>query len=213
MRHLIIAVFLAAILLPPSTPIAHAEESPKVFMFVRDGSRDLDLMLTEEVGVMRRMLEDAGFTVDIATPSNEPMVADSITLVPTVELAEVDITQYAGLILPCMGPAAGSTLPAAVEAIIEQALAQGKPIAAARASVVELAQAGGIVGREYAFARSVDLKKRPEFVGGVFVGTGVARDSNISTSGICPLVAKGPERPDGTVDLTQSFIESLTESD
>ena len=212
MRHLL-ACFLATIVLQSVSVIAApAADSQKVFMFVRDGSRDLELMLTEEVGVMRRMIEEAGYSIDIATTSGESMTIDGITLTPTIELADVDVNDYAGVILPCMAPERGSTVPTKVTEIMEEAVKLGKPIAASRGSVVELAQAGGIDQRQYSFAAEVDVNKRPEFAGGTFLGTGVTRDKNISTAGICPLSAKSLDMPDGTVGLTQSFIESLSES-
>jgi hypothetical protein len=212
MRHLIVCFFVALVLQPAAVVVANAEDSPKVFMFVRDGSRDLELMLSQEVGVMTRMIEDAGYSVDIATTSGEPMTIGTITLTPTISLADVEVNDYVGVILPCMAPERGSTMPAKVATIIEQAVLQGKPIAASRGSVVELAMAGGIDDRQYAFAAAVDVDKRPEFARGTFLGTGVVRDTNISTSGICPLAARSLDLPDGTVGLTQSFIESLSEA-
>lgn len=212
MRRLVAIILLAATLLPVTTSVANAEESQKVFMFVREGSRDLDLMLKEEVNVMQQMLESAGYVVDIATPADEPMVAESMTLTPTVKLADVDVSNYAGVILPCMAPAAGSPIPTEVDAIAEQAVAMGIPFAASRGSVVTLAKAGGLDNREYGFAAQVDVAKRPEFANGTFRGSGVVRDGNISTAGICPLASRSLNMPDGTVDLTQSFIESLNEA-
>ncbi len=212
MRYLIASILATIILQPAAVIAAPAADSQKVFMFVRDGSRDLELMLTKEVGVMRQMIEEAGYSVDIATTSGQPMTIDSITLTPTIKLADVNVSDYAGVILPCMAPERGSTVPEKVAEIMEQAVKQGKPIAASRGSVVELARAGGIDQRQYAFAAEVDVNKRPEFAGGTFLGTDVTRDKNISTSGICPLSAKSLDMPDGTVGLTQSFIDSLSES-
>lgn len=212
MRRLIACFIVIATVLPAGIALAQAEDSQKVFMFVRDGSEDLELMLTEEVSVMRQMLEDAGYSVDIATANDKPMVSESMTLTPTVNLADVYADDYAGVILPCMAPEANMPVPAKVDTIVEQALALGKPIAASRASVVTLAQAGGVAGRQYTFAGSPNLTKRPEFAGGEFMGTGVIRDGNISTAGICPLAAQSPKNTDGTVELTQSFIESLAEA-
>lgn len=200
----------AAVLL--AIPFAQADSSGKIFMFVRDGSRDLDLMLTEEVGMMHEMLEQAGYTVDIATASGDPMVSESVTLVPTVALADVNVSDYVGVILPCMAPEADLPVPASVNAIMNEAVAAGMPVAASRGSVVELAKAGGVTGKQYMFAASPDVSTRPEFAGGEFMGTGVIRDGNISTSGICPLAAQNSGKPDGTVGLTKSFIESLAET-
>ena len=169
-------------------------------------------MLTEEVGVMRQMLEDAGYSVEIATASGEPMVADSVILTPDVRLDDINAADYAGVILPCMAPEADMPVPARVDEIMQEAVALGIPIAASRGSVVELAQAGGVAGKQYSFAASPDLATRPEFTNGEFMGTGVIRDGNISTAGICPLAARSLNKPDGTVELTRSFIESLAEA-
>lgn len=190
---------------------ATADEADKVFLFVRDGSRDLGLMLTQEVGVMRTMLEEAGYAVDIATSSGEPMVADGVTLTPNIELADVDASSYVGIVLPCMAPAQGHAMPAAVDAIVAQATALGLPMAASRGSVAALAQAGALRDHQYAYASAVDIKERPEFAGGEFMGIGVVRDRNISTAGICPLASRSLGEPDGTVDLMLSFIASLSE--
>ncbi|MDJ0917766.1 MAG: DJ-1/PfpI family protein [Woeseiaceae bacterium] len=209
MRTLIASLLLAAIALPAG--IAKADDKAAVFMFVRDGSRDLELMLSREVGVMRQMLEDAGYTVDIATASGEPMVAESVTLTPTVRLEDVEIAAYAGVVLPCMAPAPGMPVPADVDRIMVEAVTTGLPIAASRGSVATLAKAGGVADRQYAYASPVDVAKRPDFAGGDFQGTGVIRDGNISTAGICPLAARELGEPDGTVELMQQFIASLTE--
>ncbi|MGI9206032.1 MAG: DJ-1/PfpI family protein [Woeseiaceae bacterium] len=207
-RGLSIAITLLSVI-----GIAHAENSSKVFMYVTDGSRDLELMLTEEVGVMQRMLQEAGYTVDIATSDDRIMTAESATLTPTVNLADVNIDDYAGVILPCMAPAPGTAPPPAkVAEILEAAVARNKPIAASRGSVVDLAKAGGIADREYAFASPVDTSERTEFAGGFFRGIGVVRDGNISTAGICPLAARSLGEEDGTVELTQNFIDSLADS-
>lgn len=210
MRRLLTAITLSmAVLFAAGTALA--DSAGTVFMFVRDGSRDLDLMLREEVGVMTRMLEEAGYSVDIATASGEAMVTSSTTLTPTVTLAEVDLGSYAGVVLPCMAPARGFEVPEEVTALTRQAVLLGLPIAASRGSVETLAQAGGLVDRRYAFASAVDVNERPEFLGGSFQGIGVVRDKNISTAGICPLAARSLGEADGTADLMVNFIASLDE--
>jgi len=210
-RHLyraLIAVSTLAMAAGPTTATA----AEKIFLFVRDGSRDLDRMLTREVGVMRSMLEAAGFEVDVANSSGEPMVAASVTLTPDVRLEDVDLADYAGVVLPCMAPAPGHPLPARVDELVTEAVAAGKPVAASRGSVVTLAKAGGVSARHYAFAGPVDVRERPEFTGGTFMGTGVVRDDHVSTAGICPLAAHELGEPDGTAELMRSFIASLTNS-
>ena len=203
-------LFVLLITLIAALPAA-ATEADKVFLFVRDGSRDLGLMLTQEVGVMRTMLEDAGYGVDIATSSGEPMTADGVTLTPNIALADVEVSNYVGIVLPCMAPAQGHAMPAAVDEIVAEATALGLPMAASRGSVSALAKAGALRDRQYAFASAVDLEERPEFAGGEFMGIGMVRDRNISTAGICPLASRSLGEPDGTVDLMHSFIASLGE--
>ena len=207
MRRLLSAIILSLAALF-STSVAMADSAGTVFMFVRDGSRDLDLMLREEVGVMTRMLEEAGYRVDIATASGEAMVAGSTTLTPTVTLDKVDLSSYAGVVLPCMAPARGFEVPDEVTALTRQAVELGLPIAASRGSVETLAQAaGGLVDRRYAFASAVDVSERPAFAGGDFPGH--RRRSATATSrtaGICPLAARSLGEADGTVDLmTREF--------
>lgn len=188
-------------------PAALADSGDRVFMFVRDGSRDLDLMLREEVGVMRSMLTDAGYIVDIATTDGKPLSDKGSTLTPTVKLDAVDMADYVGIILPCMAPASGHAMPAAVEALTAQAAELGLPIAASRGSVTTLANVGALSGHRYAaFAGAAD---RDEFADGEFMGVGVVRDRKISTAGICPLASRSLGEPDGTVELTASFIASL----
>jgi putative intracellular protease/amidase len=212
MRRLPYALVIVAALLLAGFSAVQAAKSEKVFMFVSDGSRDLDLMLEKEVGVMQQMLEAAGYSVEIATASGQAMVAETVTLTPSVRLEDVVVADYAGVILPCMAPAAGHVVPKAVEHIMAQAIALGKPVAASRGSVVTLAKAGGVRDRQYAFAARVDTVARPEFAGGEYLGTGVVRDGNVSTAGICPLAARELAQPDGTADLTRAFIESLSDA-
>ena len=191
---------------------ASAEDEATVLMYVRDGSRDLDRMLVQEVGVMQRMLEDAGYQVALSTPGDEPLATDDRALAPTVKLADVQIDDYAGIILPCMAPAGGHAMPARVDALVADAVERDLPIAASRGSVSALARAGALVGRDFAYAGPVSPTERPEFAGGNFVGTGVVRDGLISTGGICPLAARSTGEPDGTFELMNEFIAALNEA-
>jgi len=207
MRKLLTAVVVSLLL--PATGLV-ADENPRVFMFVTEGSRDPDLMIGEEVGVMRKMLEDAGYAVDIATTRDAPLAGERLALTPTIALADVDIERYAGVVLPCMAPAPGTTIPDVVETLVRAALAAGKPVAASRGSVATLARAGGLAGREFAYASPVDPARRPEFAGGRYLGTGTVRDGLVSTTGICPLAARELDEPDGTAALMESFIATLS---
>ena len=188
---------------------ARAADAPKVLMIVRDGSRDLELMLSQEVGVMKRMLEASGFKVEVATESGEPMRAGSVELGADFKVSDAVASDYAGVALPCMAPGPEYSVSPAELAIVKTFVEQGKPILAARGSVGVLAKVGGLEGKKYAFASEVDPKARPEFAGGEFQGTGVVRDGSVSTSGVCPLAAKTSALPDGTEEVTRNFIESL----
>jgi putative intracellular protease/amidase len=209
MRPSILNLSLLLAGLIAAAPDARCDEAGRVFLFVRDGSRDLDRMLTQEVGVMRTMLEDAGYIVDIATADGAPMVSENASLEPTIALEYAEVTDYDGIVLPCMAPAAGHPMPARVDILVAEAVELGIPIAASRGSVTTLALAGGLNQRRYAYAGPVDPAERPEFLGGTYAGTGVVRDGGISTAGICPLAAHELGEPDGTAELMRAFIASL----
>jgi len=207
-RLLTLTVLIAAM----AAPIM-AADSPKVLMFVRDGARDLELMLDEETGVMKEMLENAGIEVVVATTSGEPMKAGSFVLEADLKIADAKASDYDGFILPCMAPAPGSPLPSEVITLIEEAYVSGKPIAASRGSVAVLGKAGVLEGNAYSYASEVDVNERPEFKGGTYMGVGITQDGNVTTAGICPLASKGLKLPDGTEELTRKFIDSLTNQD
>jgi putative intracellular protease/amidase len=193
----------------------YSQESNKVLLFIRDGSVDLEFMLTNEVGVMKDILEQSGFEVTIATVSGEPIVAGSTKLKPNLKLGDVRITDYVGFILPCM--AASDTLgaPIAIEAVamVKKAAAEGKPVAAQLGSVLILAKAGVLMDKKYAFADSEDLNANlsPDLkdCGGIYNGTGVIQDGNIITSGICPFWARMNELQDGTQELSQTLVKVI----
>lgn len=212
MQRVVLVLLVAAMVWSVSAS-ADAQSAGTVLMFVQEGSRDLELMLTKEVGVMKAMIERAGYHVEIATATDAPMQAGAARIQPDLKLRDVDASRYAGFILPCMAPASGTPVPPEVIALIEQAVASGKPIAASRGSVEIVAEAGGLVGKQYTYASAVDVNARPAFKGGAYQGTGVIRDGNLSTAGICPLASRSLGEPDGTEDLTRAFIASLQAAD
>lgn len=205
MHALATVVFAVAMSLTP--PPSFAEET--VLMVVPDGSRDLELMLREEVGVMRAMLSEAGFAVAVATATDLPLMAGNEQLAPTVQLADVDVADYAGILLPCMAPAPGTPQPPAIDALVRGAHEAGIPLAASRGSVAFLARAGALEGRAYAYASRVDPVERPAFAGAEYLGTTVASSDGVSTAGICPLAARSLDEPDGTATLTRAFLRTL----
>ena len=183
----------------------------KVLLILRHGSYALEYMLTNEVAVMTSMLEDAGFEVVVATVSGQPLITPSITVEPDMTLADVDVDEYAGVMIACMAagipggdnpyyPAAAPSR-GAVE-IVTEAVAAGKPVAAQYGSVAILSGAGVLGGKNYAY-------EHDEFPEGHFMGHGVIQDGNIITSGTCPMMKELTGREDGTPELTLKLIQSL----
>lgn len=201
-------ITLLLLVIAMAAPVV-ASDSGKILMFVRDGARDLELMLDKETGVMKRMLEDAGFQVVIATSSGEPMKAGEFVLEADLAIADARASDYDGFILPCMAPAPGSPVPEAIVTLIEEAHRSGKPIAASRGSVAILGRSGALEGKNYSYAEEVDVNERPEFKGGTYEGSGYSQDGNVTTVGVCPLASRSLKLPDGTEDLVKGFIASL----
>jgi putative intracellular protease/amidase len=197
--------------------LAHAEPKSKVLLIPREGSsRNLELMLTKEVGVMVTILEKAGFEVEVATVSAAPIASENVTLKPDLKLIDVKVADYVGFIMACMavGIIPAPPQPPVAVAIVKQAAAQGKPIAAQFGAVQILAEAGILKGKRYAFmfdplSPRLGPQKDPRFVDAIYSGMDVVQDGNIITSGICPYVGASRGIPDGTAELTQTLIAEL----
>jgi putative intracellular protease/amidase len=130
---------------------------------------------------------------------------------------EVKVEDYEGFIMPCMAVGIRPGPPVAPEAIaiVKQAIAEGKPVAAQLGSVAILAQAGVLKGKKYAFISDPLKPNRMQspidrrFDGAIHSGSGIVQDGNIITSGICPGIGRVFGLPDGTPKLTQTFIAEL----
>lgn len=183
----------------------------KVLLFITDGSRDLKYMLTEEVIVMKVLLEQSGFQVAMATLSGETISVDSVVIKPDLKLRDVSIANYSGFIFPCMAPPweKVNNLDPEVVAFIEKISKEGKPLAAQTLSVADFAKAGVLVDKNYAFTIEPDVNEYPDFKGGIYRGEGVIQDGNIITSGTCPWKAREYGVQDGTRELTQLLIEAI----
>ena len=190
----------------------------KVLMIPREGySADLDLMIKMEVGVMTWHLKRAGFEVDIATTSGFPILGPTQKIEKVMRLADINLDNYAGIIMPCMAVGAFPGPPVSQEAIVlvKKALADGKPVAASTFSVIILAEAGLLKGKKYAFAR--DPLKTDEnwkltdlrFVDAIYSGAGVVQEGKIITSGACPIIEKAWGGENKTVELTKTFIAAI----
>lgn len=187
--------------------MAIAQETPKVLLFITDGSPELEFMLTREVLVMKKMLEEAGLQLDIVTVSGVPISIGAVKLDTVLMLNDVNTDDYSGFILPCMG-VEKRDVPGMV-AIVKKAVETGKLVAAQFGGVEYLAKAGVLKGRKYSYGMEVDLEKAPDFKGAIYSGTGIVQDGNIITSGVCPLWSREEGLEDGTPGLTQALIEAL----
>ena len=199
---------------------AAGEAKTKVLLISREGySADLDLMIKMEVGVMKLLLNNANLEVDVATTSGLPIVGTTEKIAGIKQLRNVRMEDYAGLILACMAVGGAvqpyPAVPAEVIALVKQAVADGKPVAANGNSPVVLAEAGVLKGRKYSFVRD-PLKATekvpftfPAFQDGIYSGTGVVEDGTIITSAICPTLEKTQGMENGTVKLTKTFISAV----
>ena len=195
-----------------------AQSRPKVLLIPREGgSRDIEFMLEKEVGTMKLMLTRAGFKVETATASGGRIVSPGGDLIPDLRLDEVKVADYEGFIMPCIGVGGIPGPPVAPEAvaIVKQALAEGKPVAALNGSVTILAHAGVLKGKKYATVTN-PLKTTPRrsfidhrFDGAIYSGRGVVQDGNIITSSNCPTIERFFGLPETTAELTQTFIAEI----
>jgi protease I len=204
MKRLLIAAILSAI------TFTYANGTPKVLLFMRSGSGELEYVLKKEVIVMKDALERSGFKVVIATLDGSDFSAGSTTVKADIKLAEAKVADYAGFILPCMMVASYPEPEVSPEVInlVKEAIAAGKPVAAQTGSLWTLAKAGLLKGRKYAYPFA---EKSPRFEGAVFGGTGVVRDGLILTSGLCPHMARTLKANDGTEALALALAEVMKE--
>jgi putative intracellular protease/amidase len=181
-------------------------QSEKVLMILQEKpSADLELMLDKEVGVMKTMLEEAGYQVVTASSSGRPLVADTLTLTPNMKLADVKVADYAGVLVPCLASEIDNTFPPEAIEIVKEASEQGKPIAADMSGILLLNSAGILDGKQFSM-----VSEMAGFVPkGIYKGEGVVQDGNIITNAICPFMAREMSKTDGTPELTQKFIDTL----
>ena len=198
---------------------AFGQSGRKVLMIPREGySADLDLMIKMEVGVMNLLLKNAGFGVDIATPSAMPILGPTRKIEKVLRVSEVKLDDYVGVIIPCMavGSFPGPAVPPEVVAIIKKALSEGKPVAANGNAPIILAQAGVLKGKKYSFSRDPlkATKQMPRtdfrFEGAIYSGSGVVQDGKIITSGVCPTIESSQGLEGGTVKITKVFIAAIS---
>jgi putative intracellular protease/amidase len=197
---------------------AFGQSGSKVLLIPREGSSmDIDLMIKMEVGVMTVLLKNAGYDVDMATTSGQPIFGPSQKLDNIMKLGDIKLDNYKGVILACMAVGSFPGAPVSQEAVtvVKKALSAGKPVAANANSGIVLAEAGVLKGKKYAFVRdplkaterypSTDLR----FTDGIYDGPGVVQDGKIITSGVCPFIERTFGMENMTVKLTKTFISEL----
>jgi len=214
---LIMGVFSSHSIMGPAE--AFGQSGRKVLMIAREGySTDLDLMIKNEVGVMTTLLKEAGFEVDIASTSGQPILGPTQKIEKVLRLSEIKSADYVGIIMPCMavGMFPGPPVSPEAVAIVKKSLADGKPVAAAANATIILAEGGILKGKKYAYATDPlnpgkEWPKRTDqrFQGGIYSGAGVVQDGKIITSGVCPTLDKLGLGKNETVELTQKFIAAL----
>jgi putative intracellular protease/amidase len=212
----LMVIFMAGVISFSSQ--AFGQSGRKVLMIPREGySTDLDLMIKMEVGVMSILLKGAGFEVDIATTSGQSILGPTQKIEKVLRLSEINLDNYAGVIMACMavGMFPGPPVSPEAVAVVKKALADGKPVAAAANSSIILAEAGVLKGKKYAFLvdplKTTETRKRtdPRFIDAIYSGPGVVQDGKIITSGVCPNLERVYAMQNGTVELTQKFIAAM----
>ncbi|MEE9449175.1 MAG: DJ-1/PfpI family protein [Ignavibacteriaceae bacterium] len=205
---------LFLLLLSATLCVSCGKDTPKVLLFITDGSRDLEYMLTDEVVVMKEILEQSNFEVVIATLSGETISVDSIVIEPDLKLSDVNIADYSGFIFPCMAPPWEkiNNLDPEVVAFVKKISTEGKPLAAQTLSIADFAKAGVLVNKKYAFTIEPDVNEYPDFKGGIYSGEGVIQDGNIITSGTCPWKTRKYGAPDGTRKIAELLIKAIREN-
>ena len=197
--------------------LSYAQTTPKMMLFMRDASAagvgDLEFMLEREVFVMKKALEESGFTVVVATLDGKDVKDGALTLKCDVKLTlDMEIDEYAGFMLPCLSvpsyPSPPYVSPEA-EALVKNAVAAGKPVAAQVGSVWTLAKAGVLKGKKYAYTLN---DRHSYFQGGIWSGDGVVRDGLVMTSGICPYVELKMGGKEHSEELALTLAEAMKEN-
>jgi len=216
LRRIGTAALAGALMFGCSSADEHADEpahdqATKVLMIVPEGdSEDLEYMLTMEVDMMKRMLEDEGIEVHVATASGEPLTAEETTLTPDLEYGEVDVAAFDGIAMPCLAvPVSARELPAQLEEGIREAASAGIPVAAQTGAIRVLGRLGMLTEKRFSYLEE-PAANIPEFEGAILTGDGIVADGNIITSAICPYAARERELEDGTAALMEAFIAQLT---
>jgi hypothetical protein len=147
----IMAIACLCLFVTPATP----QQGDKVLLIIRDAksatSDALEWTITKEAGVMKEMLQKAGFAVEMASPTGEPWGKPPNVLKPDLKLSAVKVDDYKGFVIPCLAIDSDKLHPD-LAAVIKGAVKAGKPVAAQAGGVEMLAKAGALVGKRYGVA-------------------------------------------------------------
>ena len=205
-------ILLIAVLVGRATVsvVATEGQATKILLVVtEDSSADLEYMLTMEAGVMKDLLEQAGFDVVAASATGQPFLAGEASLTPDARFSDVEVADYAGIIVPCMGTAGERTVSPELVAILREAASLGMPMAAQFGGIDDVAQTGILSGKRISYIDEF-VEDNPTFEDAVHAGThGIVRDGNIVTSGVCPYIARARGMDDGTKALVEALIELI----
>ena len=131
---LIMVLTLCLVLIPGC-----AKSEPKqVLMILTEHSNAIDYMLTNEAGVMKDMITNAGYKVVTASDSGQPLGSGNTTLKPDLKIADVKVGDYVGLIDPCMARDETAQTSPETLAIIKDAVAKGEVVAGQLGGVIDL---------------------------------------------------------------------------
>ena len=199
-------------------PISAMEQNQKVLIFVPEENPEYlvtDLMLKLEAGIMIRILEDAGYIVDIATVSGNEIVAGLTSFQPDYNISEINASDYVGLILPSVNTSQREPISDKAADVIRQFAEQNKPIAAQAYGIEWLGEAGILSGRKFSFVSSSvnSIRLKNKLKGGILVDKPlIVKDGNIITSGVCPDISRRFNLPDGTMQLMGKLIKEIETS-
>jgi protein deglycase len=194
---------IAVIFLALSFAAAAAQQ--KVLLVLKNASEDMGTMLTYEVGVMIGLLQKAGYQPIVATVTGQLLNGGSISLQPDLQFKDVDISDYVGVMVPCMGLGMGKGIAEEGVALVREAADRNLPIAAETGGVEFLSRAGVLKGKHFTIWTGLQYY----ISGGTFDGTDISQDGNIITASTCPLRATA-QKPATTTLLTNRFIDLLS---
>ena len=159
-------------------------QKQKVLLIAREGSVDLDMMVTKELAVMKELLEKSGLTVVISTSTGQELSSTGVSVKPNYKLSEIEPSDHEGVIIACMAGGRPGHIPSEAVRIVDFIFSKGLPVAAQDGAVCILADAGILKGKKYA------LHKETLYISdGIYSGKGVVVDGNLITSGTCPYAA------------------------